>query len=74
MITNKQVKEFWGKNPVAAEAIDAEPGTPEFFEKFDKLREDDSCEPYKYSNKIHGYENSAGVFQIRAVSRQRFVR
>ncbi|MEQ8426906.1 MAG: class I SAM-dependent methyltransferase [Gammaproteobacteria bacterium] len=61
MIRNDQVRQFWEKSPVAAEAINAEPGTPEFYTQFDRLREEDACEPYEFSNKIHGYEASAGL-------------
>jgi 2-polyprenyl-3-methyl-5-hydroxy-6-metoxy-1,4-benzoquinol methylase len=55
-----RVQEFWNKNPVAASAIDASLGTPDFFRSFDRLREDDGCEPYAFSEMIHGYSQSAG--------------
>jgi SAM-dependent methyltransferase len=55
------VRAFWQANPVAAAGIDAAPGTPEFFATFDAIREDDSCEPYELSDRIHGYTSSRGL-------------
>jgi SAM-dependent methyltransferase len=55
------VKGFWEKNPVAASDIDAERGTPEYFRAFDALREDEGCEPYSFSEAIHGYSKSGGL-------------
>jgi SAM-dependent methyltransferase len=54
------VKAFWDKNPVAAAAVPAELGTPEYFRAFDALREGEDCEPYAFSEAIHGYGNAAG--------------
>lgn len=59
-ISNAQVREFWERNPVAASAIGAAPGTVEFFRTFDAIREADDCEPYEFSDRIHGYSRSAG--------------
>ena len=56
-----EVREFWDANPVAAEGIDAEPGSAEFYKKFDAIRESDDCEPYDYSDLIHGYTTSEGL-------------
>lgn len=61
MISNEQVRSFWEDNPVAAAAVDAVPGTPEFYRVFDALREADDCEPHPLSNRIHGYEDAAGL-------------
>lgn len=58
--TNEEVRGFWDANPVAAEAIAAIPGTREFFSAFDRLREAEDCEPYSYSDLIHGYATSGG--------------
>ena len=60
MVTNAEVRAFWEAHPVAAEAIVAEPGSAAFFAAFDQLREADECEPYDFSNRIHGYEQAAG--------------
>lgn len=59
-IKNIDVRNFWEDNPVAASGIDAEQGTPEFYARFDTIREADDCEPYAYSNLIHGYSTSKG--------------
>jgi SAM-dependent methyltransferase len=60
-VSNAEVKSFWEANPVAAEGIAAAPGTPEFFRDFDALREADDCEPWEFSNQIHGYSDAAGL-------------
>ncbi|MEW6769045.1 MAG: methyltransferase domain-containing protein [Pseudomonadota bacterium] len=57
----ESVKDFWEKNPVAASGIAAELGTADYFRKFDALREEDGCEPYDLSEKIHGYSTSKGL-------------
>lgn len=59
-VTNTEVKSFWEANPVAAEGIAAAAGTPEFFQSFDAVREADDCEPWAFSDEIHGYSTSAG--------------
>jgi len=59
-VSNKKVSEFWNENPVAAEGIEFEPGSAEFYARFDTIREADDCEPYAYSDLIHGYTNSSG--------------
>ncbi len=60
-VSNADVKAFWEANPVAAEGISARPGSPEFFRALDALREADDCEPWPFSNEIHGYSRSAGL-------------
>jgi SAM-dependent methyltransferase len=55
-----KVRSFWEHNPVAAAAIPAELGTAEYFRSFDALRERDDCEPYAFSEAIHGYSRAAG--------------
>jgi SAM-dependent methyltransferase len=55
------VKAFWEKNPVAAAGISAELGTAEYFRAFDAMREEDGCEPYALSEKIHGYSSARGL-------------
>lgn len=49
-----------GRKSVAAKGIGEDWGTYDFFRKFDNARESDICEPYYFSNKIHGYDQSAG--------------
>ena len=50
------VEKFWEANPVASKAISAPQESADYFHKFDEIREADDCEPYKYSNLIHGYD------------------
>lgn len=59
-VTNEQVRSFWERNPVAAAAIPAEPGSAAFFKDFDALREAPECEPWDYSDRIHGYTRARG--------------
>jgi SAM-dependent methyltransferase len=59
-VTIESVRRFWEDNPVAAEGIAAPLGSPEYFRCFDEIREAQDCEPYAYSNLIHGYEMSHG--------------
>jgi SAM-dependent methyltransferase len=46
---------------VAAEGIAARPGTAEFFRAFDAIREADDCEPWAFSDQMHGYSTSSGL-------------
>jgi SAM-dependent methyltransferase len=57
----RRVKAFWDKNPVAAASIPAALGTPEYFRAFDALRESEDCEPYAFSETVHGYSRAAGL-------------
>jgi SAM-dependent methyltransferase len=59
--SNAEVKVFWEANPVAAAGISAQPGSREFFRVFDEIREADDCEPWAFSDQIHGYSQSAGL-------------
>ena len=54
------VRSFWEHNPVGAEFVSAEPGTAEFFRQFDAMREAEECEPYPYSDAIHGFSTARG--------------
>ncbi|MFX0093038.1 MAG: class I SAM-dependent methyltransferase, partial [Candidatus Hodarchaeota archaeon] len=54
----KQVKEFWEKNPLSTAAINAEPGSPAFFKKYDYLREVN--EPLAFAKKLHEYGRFPG--------------
>lgn len=38
MVTTQEVKAFWESNPLCASAIEAQPGTPEFFEAHNRMR------------------------------------
>lgn len=60
-VTIDSVRTYWQANPVAAAGVAANPGTPEFFATFDAIREDDACEPYELSDRIHGYSSSQGL-------------
>ncbi len=60
MVSNAEVRSFWERNPVAAAGIAVEPGTPAFFQIFDRMREAPECEPWEFSNRIHGYVQAAG--------------
>lgn len=53
-----RVKEFWEKNPLCASAVDAEPGSEEFFNIYDKLRERN--EPVEFAQRLHEYESFQG--------------
>jgi SAM-dependent methyltransferase len=59
-VSNEEVRAFWEQSPVAATAIAAEPGSAAFFAVFDRLREAEDCEPYTFSNRIHGYDRARG--------------
>lgn len=50
----RDVRAFWEGNPVAAAAVPYEPGSPAFFEYFDRLREEH--EPARLSRRLHEYE------------------
>ena len=53
-----QVKRFWEAHPVAAAGIAAEPGTPAFYEQFDKLRA--LYEPLDFAEAFHAFSQFAG--------------
>jgi SAM-dependent methyltransferase len=59
-VSNTAVRAFWEEHPVASAAIAAPVASPEYFAAFDGLREADECEPYAFSNRIHGYDRAAG--------------
>ena len=41
------VKEFWEKNPLSADVIPFKPGTPEFFEYHNALREQEETPAFQ---------------------------
>jgi SAM-dependent methyltransferase len=47
------VRNFWNAHPVASEAVDAPLGSPEYFAKYDKLREVN--EPISFATGFHQY-------------------
>lgn len=56
--TLREVRSFWEDNPVAAAAVPHEPGTSEWFEYYDRLRE---CnESVEFSDQLHEYRRHAG--------------
>jgi len=56
----REVRDYWDANPVAADGIAVPAGSAEFFSAFDAIREAEDCEPYVYSDMIHGYSASQG--------------
>ncbi|TAF65993.1 MAG: class I SAM-dependent methyltransferase [Cytophagales bacterium] len=52
------VKKYWNENPVAAAAVPYEPGTKEFFDYYDKLRE--ANESLNFSYNLHEFKNFKG--------------
>jgi 2-polyprenyl-3-methyl-5-hydroxy-6-metoxy-1,4-benzoquinol methylase len=60
-IENQTVREFWDRNPVAANSVQGiTPGTADYFKNVDRLREEAGCEPFDFSETIHEYSQSAG--------------
>ncbi len=58
-VANEEVKSFWEQNPVAAPPGEAH-GSYSYFRRFDNAREAQDCEPWGFSNAIHGYDRSKG--------------
>lgn len=54
----EDVRSFWEKNPLCAASVPHEPGTPEFFASFDRLREVN--EPIEFSCHLHEYRYFKG--------------
>lgn len=57
-IRRQEVRNFWERHPVAAESIAAAPGTPEYFQGFDRLRE--AMEPEDLARRVYDFEARAG--------------
>ena len=51
--TTADVRAFWEGHPVAAASIHVEPGAPEFYAAFDRLRND--IEPEALQDQVYGY-------------------
>lgn len=49
----RDVRAFWERNPVATAAVPFEPGSSEFFEHYDRLRE--ANESISFSRRLHDY-------------------
>jgi SAM-dependent methyltransferase len=60
-VPTQHVRDFWESHPVAARQVAPEPGTPAYFTSVDALREAPACEPYEFSNRIHGYTQARGA-------------
>ena len=54
----RDVRAFWEGHPVAATSVGHEPGTPEFFAEYDRLRE--ANEPIDFSYRLHEYRDFVG--------------
>jgi len=54
-ITTEEVQDFWENNPLCAAGIPFPTGSKDFFEYYDKLRED--IEPIDYSYQLHEYRD-----------------
>lgn len=54
----REVRAFWERNPVATAAVPYEPGTAEFFEHYDRLRE--ANESVAFSRRLHEFESFRG--------------
>lgn len=57
-ITTDSVRSFWQKNPLCAKSIPYRNGSREYFEQYDKLREE--IEPISYSYSLHEYSEFKG--------------
>lgn len=55
----REVRAFWEDNPVAAAAVPYEPGTAEWYEFYDTLRE--ANEPVEMSYRLHEYRSFVGA-------------
>lgn len=58
MVTTGEVKAFWEAHPLSAAAIDAEPGTPEFFMAHNRMRL--QSEPEDVQRRMYEWERHAG--------------
>lgn len=55
-----EIRRFWEAHPVAESAIHSRSNGYDYFRTFDNLRESEDVEPYAFSNRVHGYEESRG--------------
>lgn len=54
----RDVRAFWELHPVAASSVGYEPGSREFFDEYDRLRE--ANEPVAFSYRLHEYTGFGG--------------
>ena len=54
------VRAFWERSPLGSADIDAAPGTPEFFARFDAIREAEDCEPLWLQERIYQLSQAPG--------------
>jgi len=57
-VTTDEVRDFWQKNPLCATGIPYPLGSREYFEFYNKLREDIESIPYSYA--LHEYKHFVG--------------
>jgi len=57
-IDTQDVQKFWDRHPVAAASIPAAPGTAEYFQGFDRLRE--AMEPPALASRVYDFTAFAG--------------
>ena len=53
-----QIKGFWEKNPLCVATVNYNPGSPEFFQRYDKLREIN--EDVSFAKILHEYDQFSG--------------
>ena len=57
-VSLEQVRSYWNANPVAASAVPHPPGSPAFFEFYDRLRERNASVESSYA--LHEYKRFSG--------------
>lgn len=58
VITTEEGRSFWDKNPLCASIVPGEHGSAEWFERYDRLREE--IEPLDYSYALHEFRQFRG--------------
>jgi 2-polyprenyl-3-methyl-5-hydroxy-6-metoxy-1,4-benzoquinol methylase len=58
MVGLENVKSFWEQNPLSTAAINCNPGSPEFYQTYDSLRERN--EPPDFARILHEYDHFSG--------------
>lgn len=57
-VSNEDVKKFWEENPLCISMIPHEPGSADYFQYYDHLREE--IESVEYSHELHEYSSFSG--------------